>query len=72
MGDVVNLNQYRKRAERATKEIRAAASRARTGQTKADRLSNREEAARRDAALDSKKRDDKRRPDRPSDEPERS
>ena len=72
MGDVVNLNQYRKRAERAAKELRAAANRARTGQTKVERVSNREEAARRDATLDSKKIDDKRRPDRPSDEPERS
>lgn len=72
MGDVVNLNQYRKRAERAARDQRAAANRMRTGQTKADRLSKREEAARQDAALDAKKIDDEPGPGRSSDEPERS
>jgi len=72
MGDVVNLNQCRKRAERAAKEQRAAANRARTGQTKADRLTIRDDAARRDSTLDAKRLDEKRGHDRSPDDPERS
>lgn len=72
MGDVVNLNQYRKQSERAAKEQRAAANRARTGQTKADRQSGREETVRRDAALDAKKLEGPRGDDRSPDEPDRA
>ncbi|MSO69497.1 MAG: DUF4169 family protein [Alphaproteobacteria bacterium] len=68
MGDVVNLNQFRKKAERAEKGPRAAANRARTGRTKAERLATRQETERQDAGLKGKKLD--RRKDRPDDDPE--
>ena len=55
MGDVVNLNQFRKKRERAAKAQKRAANRARSGRTKAERQVTQAEAARGDAALDSKR-----------------
>ncbi len=72
MGDVVNLNQYRKKAERADKEQRAALNRARTGRTKADRQATRNEAERRDSGLEGKQLDRNSGKDRPDDDPERA
>ena len=40
MGDVVNLNQFRKKRDRAAKAQRRAANRARTGRTKAEEASD--------------------------------
>ena len=54
MGDVVNLNQYRKRRERADAARRAAANRAKAGRGKAERESLRGESNRRDSELDGK------------------
>lgn len=72
MGDVVNLNQYRKKVERAEKEQRAAINRARSGRTKAERQAVRTEADRRDAGLEGHKLDRARDTDRPDDDPERA
>lgn len=72
MGDVVNLNQYRKKAERAEKEQRAALNRARTGRTKADRQAQRNDADRGDSGLEGKKLDRNGGADRPDDDPERA
>ena len=55
MGDVVNLNQYRKKRERAAKAQKRAANRARSGRTKAERQVTQAEAAQGDAALDGKR-----------------
>ena len=70
MGDVVNLNQYRKKAQRAEKEQRAAVNRARTGRTKSDRRASRGEAERRDSAMDGNKLDSEANANRPDDDPE--
>lgn len=72
MGDVVNLNQYRKKAQRAEKEQRAAVNRARTGRTKAERLASRGEAERRDAVLDGSKLERETGSERPDNDPERA
>ena len=63
MGDVVNLNQFRKRRERAAKAQKRAVNRARTGRTKADRQMTQAEAAQGEAALDGKRIDHE--PDEP-------
>ena len=63
MGDVVNLNQFRKKRERTLKMRRSAENRARTGRTRAEQRVTQTEAARTDAALDRK------RIERESDEP---
>ena len=55
MGDVVNLNQFRKKRERAAKAQKRAARRAKSGRTKAERQMTQAEAARGDAALDGKR-----------------
>ncbi len=55
MGDVVNLNQFRKKRDRAAKAQQRAANRARTGRTKAERQATQAEAARGDGALDGKR-----------------
>ncbi|MSO75013.1 MAG: DUF4169 family protein [Alphaproteobacteria bacterium] len=70
MGDVVNLNQFRKKAERAEKEQRAATNRARTGCTKAERQSNQIKTERRDSGHKGKKLDRDHHADRPDDDPE--
>ena len=46
MGDVVNLNQFRKKRDRAAKAQQRAANRARTGRTKAERQATQAEAVR--------------------------
>ena len=48
MGDVVNLNQWRKRKDRKASESKAAANRAKFGQAKVDRLRTAAERARED------------------------
>jgi hypothetical protein len=48
MGDVVNLNQWRKRKERQAAEDQAAANRAKFGQTKAERQRSAAECERAD------------------------
>ena len=47
MGDIVNLNQFRKRRERELKDEQALGNHVKSGQTKADRKSLRHEAERR-------------------------
>ncbi len=64
MGDIVNLNQFRKRRERAEKARRSAAKRARAGRTKRERQVTQAEAAHAETALDGK------RIDRTHDEPQ--
>ncbi len=54
MGDVVNLNNYRKQRERASAEKRGAEKRAGPAPTKAARKAARIEADRRSRALDGK------------------
>ena len=63
MGDVVNLNQFRKKRDRAARAHQRAANRARTGRTKAERQATQAEAVRGDGALDSKRIDHE--PDEP-------
>ncbi len=55
MGDVVNLNNYRKLRERARAEKRGAEKRAGPGTTKAARKAARIEADRRSRTLDGKR-----------------
>ncbi len=55
MGDVVNLNQYRKRRERLRAEGRGAENRARIGRTKLERDTATNEAERRQRKLDGKR-----------------
>ena len=64
MGDVVNLNQFRKKRDRTEKARRSAAKRVRTGRTKSERQMTQAEAARTEAAHEGQ------RIERPSDEPE--
>lgn len=72
MGDVVNLNQYRKKAQRAEKEQRAALGRARSGRTKAERVTTRGDSDRRGATLDGKRLETDGSTERPDDDPERA
>ena len=44
MGDIINLNQYRKRRERDEKAKKARGNRAKYGRTRADQASQRHEA----------------------------
>ena len=57
MGDVVNLNQYRKKRERAERAQKRAANRARSGRTKAEKQVSQAEGTRGDAVLDGKRLD---------------
>lgn len=52
MGEVVNLNKFRKAKARAEKEAAAAANRARTGRTKEQRRAAEDEVARQNKHLD--------------------
>ncbi|MEM6413260.1 MAG: DUF4169 family protein [Pseudomonadota bacterium] len=52
MGDVVNLNKFRKERARAQKKAAAASNRARAGQTKAEMRSLKDEKKRQDKHLD--------------------
>lgn len=58
MGDIVNLNRFRKQQERRRKDSEAAENRVRFGRTKAERDRIRDEEERRSRDLDGKKRDD--------------
>ncbi|MGD9538825.1 MAG: DUF4169 family protein [Alphaproteobacteria bacterium] len=72
MGDVVNLNQYRKKVQRAEKEQRAAVNRARAGRSKSERRVSRGEAERRDAVLDGSKLEREADAENPDDDPDRA
>jgi hypothetical protein len=58
MGDVVNLNRYRKQKQRAERERRANQKRARFGVPKAERAKSSAERALGDRRLDGARRDD--------------
>ncbi|MGQ9369668.1 DUF4169 family protein [Azospirillum sp. ST 5-10] len=58
MGEIVNLNRYRKSQARAQREKEAAENRVRFGRPKAETAAQRKERERADRALDAKKRDD--------------
>ena len=55
MGDIVNLNQFRKRRERASKALKGAAKHVRAGRSKAERQVTQAEATRSEAALEGKR-----------------
>lgn len=57
MGDIVNLNQFRKRRERELKEMRTRGNRVKSGQKKADRKSLHNEIEKRRRELDGKRID---------------
>ncbi len=54
MGDVINLNQYRKRRERSKSQKRAVENRARKGRTKKETARQRREAGQAGSELDNK------------------
>ncbi len=58
MGDVVNLNRFRKTRDRAERAKEAEANRIRLGRTKAEKDRDRQEAERRAQDLNGKKLDD--------------
>ncbi|QQP90971.1 DUF4169 family protein [Skermanella sp. TT6] len=58
MGDVVNLNRFRKAREKSEREAQAAANRAKHGRTREQRAREKDEAARRAKDLEGKKIDD--------------
>ena len=60
MGDIVNLNQYRKQRQRADQTKQAAENRVRFGRSKSERARTRLEQDRRSQDLDGKRRDDSR------------
>ena len=57
MGDIVNLNQFRKRRERELKEEQAAGNRAKSGQRKTDRKTLSHDIEQRCHELDGKRLD---------------
>ncbi len=57
MGNIVNLNQFRKRRERDLKEARAQRNRVNSGQAKVDRDALRREIEQRRRELDGKRFD---------------
>ncbi len=57
MGDVVNLNQFRKERDRRRKAVQAAINRERFGRTKAEKEQDRDEVSRIERLLDNTKRD---------------
>ncbi len=58
MGDVVNLNRFRKTRERAERAKEAEVNRIRFGRSKAEKTSERLESERRTQILDGNKLDD--------------
>tara|TARA_R110000787_G_scaffold31927_1_gene84505 strand:+ start:27 stop:206 length:180 start_codon:yes stop_codon:yes gene_type:complete len=58
MGDVVNLNKFRKRRQREDAADAAAENRRKFGRTRAERSADRKETETRDKTLDGKKIDD--------------
>ncbi|MCG8691101.1 MAG: DUF4169 family protein [Minwuiales bacterium] len=65
MGDVVNLNQYRKQRDRQARKKQAAENRVKHGQRRPDRLSYERERARHEQELDSKRLHESVEPDDP-------
>jgi hypothetical protein len=65
MGDVVNLNKYRKRRAKLGKERRSAENRSGSGANPAERAGVRQVEERRNKELDGKRLE----PPRPADEP---
>ena len=57
MGDIVNLNQFRKRRERELNEMRARGNRVKSGQKATDRKSRHSEIDKRRHELDGKRLD---------------
>ena len=55
MGDVANLNQFRKKRDRASAARQGATHRARSGRTKAERQVTQAESARTESAMDGKR-----------------
>jgi hypothetical protein len=55
MGDIVNLNQFRKERERRRRIAQASMNREKFGRTKAEKQAEREEKARTDRSLDGAK-----------------
>lgn len=55
MGDVINLNRYRKARARAEKERQAASNRVRHGRTRGEKATTRREQERTAAELDGKR-----------------
>ena len=58
MGDIVNLNKYRKQSQRTEQTKQAAENRVRFGRSKSDRARARSEQDRRSQDLDGKRRGD--------------
>lgn len=58
MGDVINLNRFRKAREKAAKSQEADANRRKFGRTRAAKAVEEQEEARRAALLDGAKRED--------------
>ena len=57
MGDIVSLNQFRKRRERTSKALKGAARHLRAGRSKAEKQVTQAEATRNEATLDGKRID---------------
>jgi hypothetical protein len=57
MGEVINLRQFRKARERAEAEAEARTNRAKFGRTKAQRVRDADEEARREQLLDQARRE---------------
>jgi hypothetical protein len=57
MGDIVNLNKYRKNRDKAAADRQAAENRVRSGQSKPTKIRQRIETDRNEAELDGKKLD---------------
>jgi len=55
MGEIINLNRFRKRRDRAEDERRADENRVRFGRTRAERARDSDEPRRADRALDDKR-----------------
>jgi hypothetical protein len=58
MGDVINLNRFRKQRERTQREAQAAVNRTRFGRTKDEKKRDVDDTKRQDRDLDGKKLDD--------------
>jgi hypothetical protein len=58
MGDIVNLNKYRKQRQRSEQATQAAENRIRFGRSKSDRTRTRAELDRLSRDLEGKRRDD--------------
>ncbi|HEY8376611.1 MAG TPA: DUF4169 family protein [Nannocystis sp.] len=65
MGDVINLNRYRKAKARAEKERQAASNRIRHGRTRSEKATARREQERTAAELDGKRLDGSGEPRKP-------